>query len=82
MSMIDGPVSGEELDQILEPIPAADRKLFEGCVGWPMVIDFQTLCQRLIGYGFTEFEIAVIKAALLEAELAYRYYGKRKGVET
>jgi hypothetical protein len=68
------PVSSEELEKLLEPEtgqkPAAD------IVGWPLVIDYQTFCSRLAGYGFNEINLARAKAALIEAELAYRYLGR------
>ncbi|MDR0684390.1 MAG: hypothetical protein LBF83_04615 [Spirochaetaceae bacterium] len=72
------PVSNEELDLLLEPIPETEKRLVEDCVGWPVVIDYQTFCSRLIAFGFTETNLARAKAAIIEAELAYRYFGKRK----
>jgi hypothetical protein len=72
------PVSNEELEQLLEPIPETERGLVVDCVGWPIVIDYQTFCSRLIAFGFDETKLAKAKAALIEAELAYRYFGKRK----
>jgi hypothetical protein len=71
-------MSNEELEQLLEPIPEADRGLLENCVGWPVVIDYQTFCSRLAALGIGETNFAKVKAALLEAELAYRYCGKRR----
>jgi hypothetical protein len=71
------PVSNEELEQLLEPITETEKGL-EDCIGWPVVIDYQTFCSRLITFGFDEMELAKAKAALIEAELAYRYLGKRK----
>jgi hypothetical protein len=75
--MID-PVSNEELKQLLEPIPEIENGLVVDCVWWPVVIDYQTFCSRLIAFGFGETKLAQEKAALIEAELAYRYFGKRK----
>jgi hypothetical protein len=75
------PVSNEELEQLLKPIPETEMKMAAGCVGWPIVIDYQTFCSRLITCGFDETKLAKAKAALLEAELAYRYVGKRKEVK-
>jgi len=68
-------MSEEYLEQLLEPIP------YEGSIGWPVLIDYQTFCQRLNSYGFSNTKIAQVKAALIEAELAYRYFGKRKEVK-
>ena len=72
------PMSNEELEQLLEPIPEAGRGPLENRVGWPVVIDFQTFCSRLAVLGVGETDLAKVKAALLEAELAYRYCGKRR----
>jgi hypothetical protein len=72
------PISSEELEQLLEPIPETEMRLTAGCVGWPIVIDYQTFCSRLIAFGFDETKLAKAKAALIEAELAYRYFGKRR----
>jgi hypothetical protein len=71
------PVSKEELEQLLEPIPKTEKGL-EDCIGWPVVIDYQTFCSRLIAFGFDETKLAKAKAAIIEAELAYRYLGKKK----
>jgi hypothetical protein len=73
------PVSNEELERLLVPVPETEMKMTEGCVGWPVVIDYQTFCSRLIAFGFDETKLAKAKAALIEAELAYRYVGKRRG---
>jgi hypothetical protein len=72
------PVSNEELEQLLEPIPEAERGLTIDCIGWPVVIDYQTFCSRLIAFGFDETKLAQAKAAIIEAELAYRYLGRKK----
>lgn len=72
------PVSNEELELLLEPIPKTEKGLAEYCVGWPVVIDYQTFCSRLIAFGFDEMTLAQAKAALIDAELAYRYFGKKK----
>jgi hypothetical protein len=71
------PVSDEELERLLEPV-AEPEKGFADCIGWPVVIDYQTFCSRLIAFGFDETRLAKAKAAIIEAELAYRYCGKRK----
>lgn len=75
-------MAAEELDHLLEPIPGAEKRMFADNVGWPVEIDFQTFCQRLISYGFSNVKLAQAKAALIEAELAYRYCGKKKEVKT
>jgi hypothetical protein len=72
------PVSNEELEQLLEPIPETEMGLVEDCIGWPVVIDYQTFCSRLIALGFDETILTRAKAALIDAELAYRYFGKKK----
>jgi hypothetical protein len=71
-------VPDEELGQLLEPIPEDEKGLLEDRVGWPVVIDYQTFCSRLISLGFKEIKLAQIKSALIEAELAYRYCGKKR----
>jgi hypothetical protein len=72
------PVSNEELELLLEPIPETEKMLVEDCIGWPVVIDYQTFCSRLISFGFSKATLTQAKAAIIEAELAYRYFGKRK----
>jgi hypothetical protein len=72
------PVSNEELEQLLEPIPEDEKGLLEDHVGWPVVIDYQTFCSRLIACGFKGMKLTQAKAALIEAELAYRYCGKKR----
>jgi hypothetical protein len=72
------PVSNEELERLLEPIPEVEKRLAADRIGWPILIDYQTFCSRLISFGFDETKLAKAKAALIEAELAYRYFGKRK----
>jgi hypothetical protein len=72
------PVSNEELKQLLEPIPEVEKMLIADCIGWPVVIDYQTFCSRLIAFGFSGTKLAQAKAAIIEAELAYRYFGKKK----
>ena len=69
-------MAGDELDRLLEAIPQRRIGLPTDRIGWPVVIDYQTFCQRLIAYGFTNTQLAQAKAALIEAELAYRYCGK------
>ena len=69
------PVSSEELERLLEPIPEAGKGLIAGGIGWPVVIDYQTLCARLVSLGFSKGRLAMVKGAVLEAELAYRYCG-------
>jgi hypothetical protein len=71
------PVSNEELEQLLEPVSEYEKGLLKDRVGWPVVIDYQTFCSRLIACGFKEMKLAQAKAALIEAELAYRYCGKK-----
>jgi hypothetical protein len=72
-------VTNEELELLLEPVPEDEKELTAAnCVGWPIVIDYQTFCSRLIAYGFDETKLAKAKAALVEAELAFRYFGKKK----
>jgi hypothetical protein len=72
------PVSNEELELLLETIPETEKMLVADCIGWPVVIDYQTFCSRLSAFGFSGTKIAQAKAAIIEAELAYRYFGKRK----
>jgi hypothetical protein len=71
-------VSDEELEQLLDPILKDEKGLPEDHIGWPVVIDYQTFCSRLITFGFKEMKLAQAKAALIEAELAYRYCGKKR----
>ena len=70
-------LSQDEIEQMLEAIPPTEKKLCSG-IGWPLVIDYQTFCKRLVNYGFNETKLAQAKAALIEAELAYRYFGASK----
>jgi hypothetical protein len=69
-------LSQKEIDQLLTAIGVpGDRMDGER---WHIVIDYQTFCSRLDSYGFEEINVARAKAALLEAELAYRFWGRAK----
>ena len=70
------PMSNEELEQLLNPVPEGEKGPLENRVGWPVVIDYQTFCTRLAVLGIGATDLVKVKAALLEAELAYRYCGK------
>jgi hypothetical protein len=69
-------LSQDEIDQLLTAVNAGvDRT--DGA-GRTIVIDYDTFCSRLIGYGFDKRSLAEVKAALLEAELAYRLLDSKK----
>ena len=73
------PISNEELEALLNPIPELEQGLVGTCVGWPIIIYYQTFCSRLVSFGFSETKLAQAKAALIEAELSYRFFGKKQG---
>jgi hypothetical protein len=69
-------LSQEEIDQLLTAIGVAGDST-DGA-RWHIVIDYQTFCSRLDSYGFDEKKLTQAKAALLEAELMYRFLGRAK----
>jgi hypothetical protein len=71
-------LSQEEIDQLLTAVNGAGNRTLADGLGWPVVIDYQTFCSRLDSYGFNDTNIAMAKSALIEAELAYRFLGKKK----
>jgi hypothetical protein len=73
------PLSCEELARLTEALNEAETLTEGDGLWWPVVIDFQTFCSRLVSYGFSEIESVKAKAALLDAELARRFLGKAKG---
>jgi hypothetical protein len=71
-------LSQEEIDRLLAAINGAGNRTLADGEGRPVVIDYKTFCSYISAYGFNQIALAQIKAALLEAELAYRFSGRKK----